>query len=379
MKQVCINEGKKHLSEKILGNLFTCIIIGLLLACVYYGCIKGSVLLFVKCIFVLIIILPSWLLHGLSFSATKNTIIDTEKNTIISRFIIGPFAYNKKNQAAEFEYVSFFMDRYGSFTTRLWYVKNKHFDLYDFDDKESAFLFSLVLSHKLNIDLLDATAIGNSQWIEKNDYAADIEKFLENPIIQCDQFRKQQRLKKSIFPSKPIDLTPDEYQLIVSQAKTPWWKIALAGIFFGFALQSLLILLFQINYTEYSEEGVKLMDKNIIVLFFGTILGFYCTSRLTILIDLKKEKLVSKYLFGFFTIKTATEIPQLEYVSISKNREGIYRINLWYSAKYPFTMCHTKEKKAAITFAKYVSEKLNISLLDNTDTQNSVWIEKESL
>jgi len=379
MKQVCINEGKKHLSEKILGTLFTGIIVGLLAACLYYGCIKESGLLFVKCIVALIIILPSWLIYGLSFSATKNTIIDTEKNTIISRFIIGPFVYNKKTSAAEFEYVSFFMDKYGSFTTRLWYIKNKHFDLYDFDDKESVFLFSLVLSHKLNIDLLDATVIGNSQWIEKNDYAAYLEKFLENPVIECDQFRQQKHLKETIFPSKPADLTPDEYQLIVSQAKTPWWKLALAGIFFGFAIRSLLILVLQINYTEYSMEDVKLLDKNIIILFFGIILGFYCSSKLTILIDLKKEKLVSQYFFGFFTIKTATEVPQLEYVSISRNREGNYRINLWYSAKYPFTMCHTKEKKAAMTFAKYVAEKLNISLLDNTDTQNSIWIEKESI
>lgn len=103
---------------------------------------------------------------GIAFSIVKVVLIDVDKDKLISRFCVGPFSRDIKSKVPQLEYVSVFLDSKENYEVNLWYVGNKHYRMYDFDEKEPAMKFAKMVSQKLNIDLLDATEKGNSKWIE---------------------------------------------------------------------------------------------------------------------------------------------------------------------------------------------------------------------
>lgn len=105
---------------------------------------------------------------GVTFSITKTVLIDVDKNKLISRYFIGPFYKDVLSVIPNLEYVSiFFEPTYEEYEVNLWYNKNKHYKMYVFENKETAFEFGIQVVKKLNIDLLDATEKGNSKWIDK--------------------------------------------------------------------------------------------------------------------------------------------------------------------------------------------------------------------
>ncbi|WNM19800.1 hypothetical protein [Flavobacterium capsici] len=107
------------------------------------------------------------LANGLIFSMIKDIEIDTKNNSIHTLYKVGPFIKKVKTKAQEFEYVSVFLTDKNVFETNLWYVRNKHYKMYEFEKKEDAFEFGEMVADKLNIDLLDATERGNNKWVEK--------------------------------------------------------------------------------------------------------------------------------------------------------------------------------------------------------------------
>ena len=104
---------------------------------------------------------------GITFCITKTVLIDTDNDLLISRFCVGPFSHDVKSRVPELEYVAVFFDSKENYEVNLWYVGNKHYRMYDFDEKKTAMKFAEMVSEKLNIDLLDATEKGNSKWIDK--------------------------------------------------------------------------------------------------------------------------------------------------------------------------------------------------------------------
>jgi hypothetical protein len=168
----------------------------------------------------------------------------------------------------------------------------------------------------------------------------------------------------------------NEYELIVAQHKNPLWKIFVAGIFFAFAINAFLSIVTMPYLPGLKPEVPEDFNKNIVIAIIGMAIGIYFSVRLTILIDTDKEKLVSRYFLGFFSINRTTEIPKLDHVAITKNPDDIYRINLWYNDTKKYTMCYSEEKEAALTFAKMVAAKLKIDLLDATEKGISKWIDK---
>lgn len=105
---------------------------------------------------------------GITFSVNKTILIDTDEDLLIKRYCIGPFSKDVKSKVPQLEYISVFLDAKENFQVNLWYVGNKHYNMYAFDEKESAMKFGELSANKLNIDLLDATEKGNSKWIEKS-------------------------------------------------------------------------------------------------------------------------------------------------------------------------------------------------------------------
>ena len=104
---------------------------------------------------------------GITFCTTKTVLIDTDKDLLISRFCVGPFSHDVKSKVPELEYVAVFFDSKENYEVNLWYVGNKHYRMYDFDEKKPAMKFAEMVSEKLNIDILDSTEKGNSKWIDK--------------------------------------------------------------------------------------------------------------------------------------------------------------------------------------------------------------------
>ena len=104
---------------------------------------------------------------GIAFSVIKTVLIDVDKDKLVSRFSVGPFSKDVLSVIPELEYVSVFRDSRGNYEVNLWYVGNKHYNMYCFDEKNPAMKFAQMVSEKLNIDFLDATEKGNSKWIEK--------------------------------------------------------------------------------------------------------------------------------------------------------------------------------------------------------------------
>jgi hypothetical protein len=104
---------------------------------------------------------------GIAFSITKTVLIDIDKDKLISRYTVGPFSRDVLTVVPELEYVAVFLNSKDQYEVNLWYTGNKHYKMYFFEEKESAFTFATAISNKLNIDLLDATEKGNNKWVEK--------------------------------------------------------------------------------------------------------------------------------------------------------------------------------------------------------------------
>lgn len=104
---------------------------------------------------------------GISFSVTKTVLLNLDNDLLISRFCVGPFSRDVKSKVPQLEYVSVFWDAEKEYyQVNLWYVGNKHYKMYFFDEKKSAMKFAELTAIKLNIDFLDATEKGNSKWID---------------------------------------------------------------------------------------------------------------------------------------------------------------------------------------------------------------------
>lgn len=103
---------------------------------------------------------------GVSFSLTKNVLIDLDTEKLVSIYKVGPFSRKVNTTLPKLDYVSVFKINDSEFEVNLWYSRNKHYKMYTITEKEHALKFGLMVAQKLNIDLLDATEKGNSKWID---------------------------------------------------------------------------------------------------------------------------------------------------------------------------------------------------------------------
>lgn len=173
-----------------------------------------------------------------------------------------------------------------------------------------------------------------------------------------------------------LNMESKEYELIVSQKKNPIWKIIISGLFFGFAIIAIIDIFSMQHYSDFTQEESNIFIKNIVVAMICTIGGIYSSVRLTILIDVDKDKLVSRYFLGFFTIERLTNIPELQYVAVTKNKDDIYLIDLLYDDYQSFNMCYSEDKDASLKFAQEIALKLNLDTLDATESGNHKWVKK---
>jgi hypothetical protein len=171
----------------------------------------------------------------------------------------------------------------------------------------------------------------------------------------------------------------NEYELVVSQGKLPWWRIIIASLFFSYMiymLYFLCIIFYRDDFTKVKPKGIAGIIEIAAYCFAGGV-SFSITK--SILIDLDKEKLVSIYRVGPFSKKVNTTLPELEYVSVFKIDDSEYEVNLWYLGNKHYKMYKLTEKNHALKFGVMVAQKLKIDLLDATEKGNNKWMEKETI
>ena len=110
------------------------------------------------------------IIASLSLSFNRTVMIDLEKEKLNVEYSLVGIKYSFYKQIPKLEYISVFKNSNGIFEVNLWYVGNKHYTIYEFEEIEKDIAFSLAnqVSNKLNLDLLDATEKGNFKWIDKN-------------------------------------------------------------------------------------------------------------------------------------------------------------------------------------------------------------------
>lgn len=165
--EIMISEGKRSWYEIALASFFFSVVIFLICITCYQTYVYPDYYIFIVRICSIIGASGYLIAMGLRYSLLKDILIDTDTNELVTRFRVGMISYKISSKIKEFEYVSVFKDANEYYRTLLWYTGNKHYKMYFFEEVKPAFDFALMVSNKLNIDLLDATEKGNSKWIDK--------------------------------------------------------------------------------------------------------------------------------------------------------------------------------------------------------------------
>lgn len=169
----------------------------------------------------------------------------------------------------------------------------------------------------------------------------------------------------------------EEFELIVHEGKRPFWQTLVAGTIFTlmFYLIYQTVLLFY--HFGYSEFTLKCIPDLVYGITYCLVLGLGFSVVKSVLIDVDKDKLVSRFTIGPFSYDKLSAVPSLEYVSVFKDARGGFDVNLWYIGNKHYVMCDFYDCESAFVFARYVADKLKIDLLDATVKGDSKWVELE--
>jgi hypothetical protein len=166
-KEIVVSEGKRPFWQTIIAAFLFCCTIFLIFYIFYLLFMTGADPKGIKAVTGLIQMSIYAFMTGLSFSVVKTIYINIEKEKLKTEYSVGIFKISKYSQIPQLEYISVYRNPRDIIEVNLWYKGNKHYNVFNFDDLETAHNFGLAFSNKLNIDLLDATQKGNSKWVIK--------------------------------------------------------------------------------------------------------------------------------------------------------------------------------------------------------------------
>ena len=166
--------------------------------------------------------------------------------------------------------------------------------------------------------------------------------------------------------------------IIVSERERPIWQIIIAAVCFTLALS--IILAFIIHFFVYNPFILKLATK-IHLSLYCILLGLtFCTQK-RIHIDIKNSKFKPTTEIGNFKFGSWKTIHNYEYVSVFQqllsDGSTTFEVNIWYDTNKHFQLYERNSFEDAITVGYYLSEELNIDLLDATIPNDFKWIDKE--
>lgn len=169
----------------------------------------------------------------------------------------------------------------------------------------------------------------------------------------------------------------DEFELIVHQGQRPLWQTILASLsFLGmfFLLYQCGLMFYNFGYSEYC---LKKLPSFVELTVYCLGAGIALSVTKSVLIDLDKDKLVSRFYLGPFSYDKIATVPSLEYISVFRDAREQFQVNLWYKGNKHYKMYVFETSEPAFVFAKHVALKLKIDLLDTTRKGDFQWLEME--
>lgn len=166
-----------------------------------------------------------------------------------------------------------------------------------------------------------------------------------------------------------------EFELIVQPGKRPLWKTLLSAVSFTLMFYYLYKLGQLFYYFGYSDYSLKVFPSFVKCAVYFFVAGFTMAVMKSVLIDLDKDKLVSRFYIGLLSWDKLSMIPELKYVCVFKDSNECYQVNLWYSGNKHYKMYQFDTKAEAFDLAKKTAITLKIDLLDSTERGNFKWID----
>lgn len=166
-----------------------------------------------------------------------------------------------------------------------------------------------------------------------------------------------------------------DYELVITEGKLPYWRAFLATVFvFVFAL-ACVVSCWPFFEHPFNEATFTHFANGLFFVGIGFSGMVYFAFQKSVFIDVDQNLLISRFNVGPVTWQTKTDVPTLEYVSFFLQSQDLYTVNLWYEGNKHYKMYTFTTLDDAREFARYVSKKLAIDLLDATQPGNSKWME----
>ena len=171
----------------------------------------------------------------------------------------------------------------------------------------------------------------------------------------------------------------NEFELIVAQGKNPLWKLLVSVAFFSYLVWIIILNGKMFYLYGFREEIFRKFSESLEIIGFCLSGGIVFATTKTVLIDIDKDLLISRFNVGLFSKDVKSTVPKLEYVSVYLDANQYYQVNLWYIGNKHYKMYVFDKKETAMQFGNHVAVKLNIDLLDATERGNNRWIETTEL
>lgn len=171
----------------------------------------------------------------------------------------------------------------------------------------------------------------------------------------------------------------EEFELIVHEGSRSWWQTIIAGLIFTFMFYLIYHAVIMFYHQGYNDATVKTFPYFFYLIVCCIVAGTSFSLVKSVLIDVDKDKLITRFSIGIFSYDRISPVPSLEYVSVFKDGRGGYDVNLWYIGNKHYVMCDFFDSESAFIFAHYVANKLKLDLLDATVKGDSKWFEVKKI
>ncbi len=166
-----------------------------------------------------------------------------------------------------------------------------------------------------------------------------------------------------------------ENEIVFREEMKPLWQRIIAAILYTILVYFILIFIIDspIAFTKvYVKSFVNLVQYGTIIIF--TALPLSLTRNHYFDFNNKKYKL--EFTIGYLYYGKWKPLPQLDYISVFKKKEGFFEINLWDNKNNHFNIYNYFEYNDAINMGYLISEKLEIDLLDASMHHDFKWVDK---
>ena len=170
----------------------------------------------------------------------------------------------------------------------------------------------------------------------------------------------------------------EKESVIISEGNRPLWQIILAAFFFtcSFVAFGYFFYYFKFSVKDKVVEVYPGLLELAGMCFFGGI-GFSVKS--TKYFDLVGNKYKNVLSIGPFKDGKWTDLPQMEYVSVFRDSEEIFSINIWYNKNKHFNIYTYHDKETALEMGYHVAKSLGIKLFDATVANKNRFLKMEEL